>query len=176
MSGSMTLEKPARQTKVSADNRRNETIIIRRYRPEDHAELLAIWAETGQKAYSQEEISRLRRIEGDGLVAEVTNANGISEVAGVVLWSHNGQKAFLWRLAVAPAHRQKGIATRLLDRVERDILAAGFREIAFHVHERNTAAQRMYLKRGYQHMAPVGYWGKKFEAPETHCTGNKSPF
>ena len=168
MSGSATLEKPIQQTRESADNRIAETITIRRYRSEDHAGLLAIWAETGQKAYSQEEIARLRRIEGDGLVAEVTDADGISEVAGVVLWSHNGQKAFLWRLAVASAHRQKGIATRLLDRVERDILTAGFREIAFHVHERNTAAQRMYLKRGYQHIAPVGYWGKKFEAPDIY--------
>ena len=158
----MTLEKSAQQTKQTrafADN----SITIRRFMPEDHAALLAIWAETGQKAYSLEEIARLRRIEGDALVAETRNAEGILEAAGVVLWSHNGQKAFLWRLAVAPAHRQKGIATRLLDQVERDILAAGFREICFHVHERNTNAQRMYLKRGYQHIAPVGYWGKKFD-------------
>ena len=168
MSGSRTLEKTSQQTRQSADKRINETIIIRRYQSEDHAELLAIWAETGQKAYSQEEIACLRRIEGDGLVAEVTNANGIAEAAGVVLWSHNGQKAFLWRLAVAPAHRKKGIATRLLDRVERDILAAGFREIAFHVHERNTSAQKMYLKRGYLRRAAVGYWGKKFEAPDIY--------
>lgn len=162
MSGSVTLEKPTKQTRASADKNFDETITIRRYRPEDHAGLLALWAETGQKAYSQEEITRLRRIEGDGNVAEVTDANGFSEITGVVLWSHNGQKAFLWRLAVASAHRQKGIATRLLDRVEWEILAAGFREIAFHVYAGNTAAQRMYLKRGYQRRAEVGYWGKKF--------------
>ena len=169
MSGSMTLEKSAKQTKASAD----AAITVRRYRPEDYPELLAIWAVTGQKAYTREEIARLRRIEGDGLVAEAMPPGGVSEVAGVVLWSHNGQKAFLWRLAVAPAHRQKGVATRLLDRVERDIFAAGFREIAFHVHERNTAAQRMYLKRGYQPRPDVGYWGKKFETDRLAVTDER---
>ena len=158
MSGSMTLDITVKQTGPSAD----AGIVIRRFALRDHAALLAIWAETKQKAYSLEEIARLRRIEGEALVAEARNADGMLEVAGVVLWSHNGQKAYLWRLAVAPAHRQKGVATRLLDRVEGDIRAAGFREIGFHVHERNAAAQRMYLQRGYQRLVEVGNWAKKF--------------
>ena len=152
LSGTVLLEKSAAAS-----------LTIRRYEPDDHAALLEIWATTGQTAYSPAEIAHLRRIEGDALVAEWQDERGRREVVGVVLWSHNCQKAFLWRFAVAEKHRQKGIATALLQRVESDILAAGFSHICFHVHERNAAAKQFYLKHGYQEIKPVGYWGKRFD-------------
>jgi ribosomal protein S18 acetylase RimI-like enzyme len=57
-------------------------------------------------------------------------------------------------LVVLPSHRGAGVGTRLLDALESELEAAGVDDLFIGVVAGNTAAQRLYERRGY---APT--WG-----------------
>ncbi len=55
----------------------------------------------------------------------------------------------VYRLVVAPTHRQKGIASGLLRHVEHIAEEAGAQEVGFYVDSTNTDLQAFYTKRDY---------------------------
>lgn len=57
--------------------------------------------------------------------------------------------AFIHFLAVAPAHRRQGVATRLLRHARRWSAEHGFHTVRLHVREHNEAARRLYARLGY---------------------------
>ena len=69
-------------------------------------------------------------------------------------------RAYIVTLDVAPVHRKKGLATRLMREVEVCALAAGVRWIQLHVFAGNEAAIRFYERLGYlRTTVRRGYYG-----------------
>lgn len=148
-----------------ADILTEPTVRIRAYRPSDHPTLTAMWTACSQIPFTMAEVERLLDAKGEALVAEVLQPDGRHDVAGVVLWSNNGRSGFIWRLAVAPEHRRRGIATALLDRAENDIAAAGFASVGLLTAETRAAAKALYARRGWQFIRGMEYWNKRLRPP-----------
>jgi GNAT superfamily N-acetyltransferase len=55
-------------------------------------------------------------------------------------------------LAVAPGHRRRGVATRLLDAVEQKARALGCCRLTLEVQENNSPARRVYARAGFSQM------------------------
>jgi [ribosomal protein S18]-alanine N-acetyltransferase len=69
-------------------------------------------------------------------------------------------RAYIVTLDVAPLHRKKGLATRLMREVEVCALAAGVGWIQLHVFTGNEEAVRFYERLGYQRTrVRRGYYG-----------------
>jgi ribosomal protein S18 acetylase RimI-like enzyme len=80
------------------------------------------------------------------LVAEIDGA-----IAGFVVWDRGFYaRPFLWMLGVDPAHQHLGIASELIENVER--LNEGF-GVYTSTNESNTVMQRLLTNRGFM---PVG--------------------
>jgi ribosomal protein S18 acetylase RimI-like enzyme len=64
-------------------------------------------------------------------------------------------------LAVAPAHRGRGVGRRLLAAVERDARATGCCKVTLEVRDDNASARRLYQSLGYgDGTAPHRFWSK----------------
>jgi ribosomal protein S18 acetylase RimI-like enzyme len=80
--------------------------------------------------------------------AEVAAHHGI---VGTVIGGWDGWRGSLYRLAVAPAHRRRGIATGLVREAERRLLACGVRRMHLIVGRGGgTAAEQFWLSASYE--------------------------
>lgn len=69
------------------------------------------------------------------------------------------ERAYLYSFRVRDAYRGKGVGTRIMDVVEADLQARGFRYVTLNVARDNPRAQQLYVRRGYQVVAPEpGIW------------------
>jgi [ribosomal protein S18]-alanine N-acetyltransferase len=123
----------------------------RLYRPEDFSQLYAI-----EELCFQPPIRFPRRYMRQ-LVDSPASATWVAEedqkMAGfaIVDWTQESDQtiAYIQTVEVAPAHRNRGIATELLRRVESSAIAAGARVLWLHVAEQNATAIRLYHAHGY---------------------------
>ncbi|WP_336210678.1 GNAT family N-acetyltransferase [Nonomuraea sp. LPB2021202275-12-8] len=89
------------------------------------------------------------------LIAELTG-----ELVGTLIAGWDGWRAHLYRLAVHPAHRRKGIATRLLSAAEARFTTFGaFRADAMVLHD-NTLAHPAWTAAGYSPQPEWSRWVK----------------
>lgn len=72
----------------------------------------------------------------------------------------NGRtRAYVHSFRVRPAWQGRGLGSRLMEVVERDLLARGFREVTLNVARENEGALRLYQRLGYEIAAEVpGRW------------------
>lgn len=138
---------------------------IRHYRDEDYARMVEIWEEAGRKPFTKRCLARILAAEGGVLVAETDQEE--PQTVGVLLWSHNGRVAHIWRLAVCVEHRGHGVASQLLRFAECEIAEAGFESLGLLVLSSNVAAKALYRKNGWQHNEGVEYWGKRVHLEES---------
>lgn len=146
---------------------------VRDYRPEDYPSLLSLWQSEGRNPFTVEHIERLLASGGGALVAETqaVEEDAAGEVIGCLLWSHNGRGAFLWRLAVAPAYRRRGVASSLLQRAEQEIWQAGFRRLGLLVHSSNEAAKSLYARLGWTYGDGMETWWRTLGTPSEAGSG-----
>jgi len=144
--------------------------IVRPYRPADFEAALALWEEGKLKPYTAAEIERLINSGGGALIAELPDGTGILQAVGVLLWSHNGQVALLWRLSVSTSHRRRGIARTLLHQVEADVRTAGFPGMLLLTNRANAGAKTLYTQEGWRHREQSEFWVKPLPVQETPVT------
>ena len=84
------------------------------------------------------------------------------EVISVLQWLLIGPEAEVLDIAVAAAHRRRGIASFVLTEFSRLAQAAGVREILLEVRESNSAAIRLYTKFGF---TPAGRRNNYYRDP-----------
>ena len=168
------------EQRVPVPKNQIDTITLRAYQEVDYAQVLALWEQAKLRPFTEAEVLRLLASGGQALVAlrdtneckdedknevranrNYSSEDAVTQVVGVVLWSHNGSIGILWRLAVAETVRGRGIATRLLDRAEQDIRAAGLSGVTLLTRVDNTIAKGMYTRRGYRWNEHLEFWGKK---------------
>ncbi len=69
------------------------------------------------------------------------------------------ERAYLYSFRVRGEYRSKGVGTRIMDVVEDDLRARGFQYVTLNVARDNPRAQKLYVRRGYQVVAPEpGVW------------------
>lgn len=61
-----------------------------------------------------------------------------------------GKVAYVYDVAIFPAHQRKGHATRAFEALESEVRALGLEGIALHVFGHNRGAQALYEKLGYR--------------------------
>jgi ribosomal protein S18 acetylase RimI-like enzyme len=79
------------------------------------------------------------------LVAEIDG-----DVVGAVIAGFDGVRGWIYHLAVAPAHRRRGIATRLMRGAEAALRAHGCSKINLQVRATNQSVVAFYRTLGYQ--------------------------
>ena len=123
-------------------------MLIRAFQPEDGDAVVALWERCGltrpwndprkdiaRKLAVQAELFLVGILEG-GLVASI--------MAG-----YEGHRGWVNYLAVAPGHRRKGLARRLMEEVERRLLERGCPKLNVQVRSSNAEAMAFYRRLGY---------------------------
>ena len=84
---------------------------------------------------------------GDGLffVAVIEDC-----VVGTVMAGYDGHRGWVYRLAVLPEHRRKGIATRLMQRAEAALATRGCAKVNLQVRTGNEAVVGFYQSLDYE--------------------------
>jgi len=77
-------------------------------------------------------------------------ATEAKRVVGTVRFLEDGSMAFIFRLAVNPADRNKGIGKALMEEAEKELFGRGYREINILVEEGNAELQEYYGRQGYE--------------------------
>ena len=121
---------------------------IRAFQKGDETAVVALWEGCGltrpwndprkdiaRKLQVQPELFLVGLVQGD-LVASV--------MAG-----YEGHRGWVNYLAVAPAHRRKGLGRRLMEEVERRLLERGCPKLNMQVRSSNTEAMAFYRRLGY---------------------------
>lgn len=106
-------------------------IVIRPCRLEECAAVLALWERAGVIASPTDTLEALQRLvrseaHGDGFLVAVQQ----DVVVGSVIGGWDGWRGNIYRLAVTPAARRRGLARRLVDEAERVMRAKSARRLS----------------------------------------------
>lgn len=93
------------------------------------------------------------------LVACMNGKIASGKIVGYALAFHSRMRAEIHSLAVAPAHRGKGVAMALLKSLLARLRRRGFGTVSLDVRPENKAAIQLYRKAGFQRIRRVnGYY------------------
>lgn len=130
------------------------------YRPATTAEAQAVldfWARAAEDADrppdSPEAVLRLIERDPEALILAVDN----DQVVGSIIVGWDGWRCHLYRLAVAPTHRRRGIARTLIDLAESRFAAYGGTRADAMVLDSNSEAHPTWAKAGY---GPQPNWSR----------------
>lgn len=71
------------------------------------------------------------------------------EIAGFAFVALRAERAWLWSLGIAPAHRRRGLGLRLLETAAANVREHGAQRMELEVLTQNTAAQALYTCGGF---------------------------
>ncbi|MDG4839734.1 GNAT family N-acetyltransferase [Micromonospora sp. WMMD967] len=118
---------------------------IREFAWPDYDSVVALWTATGRDVLSRAELTaKLTRDPQLFLVAEVDQT-----LAGVVLGTYDGRRGTILRLAVAPEHRRRGLASLLVAELEKRFAALDCPRVNLLVLPEDTSALRFWQALGY---------------------------
>ncbi len=133
---------------------------IRDIQEEDISRVLELWKKYGEyHSWLDSPDAVGRRVEKQAdlfLVAEIEG-----QIVGSVMGSYDGRFAFVARLVVVPSYRRRGIATRLMEEVERRLREKGATQASLLIEQDNYSAISLYKKMGYQLFKNVSYMRKR---------------
>jgi ribosomal protein S18 acetylase RimI-like enzyme len=130
-------------------------VLVRPGRPEEIPEVLALWREAGSvPGVSDDPASLERLLETSADALLVAQVEG--RVAGTVIAGWDGWRGSLYRLAVRPPARRRGIALGLVAEAERRLAAKGARRLSAIVLSEHDPAVALWISAGYHHDTRVG--------------------
>jgi ribosomal protein S18 acetylase RimI-like enzyme len=122
--------------------------LIRPYRGDDEAPLVALWRDCGLTRPwndAHKDIARKLAVQPELLLVAVTG----SELAGSVMAGYEGHRGWINYLAVAPARRRGGLGRALMAAAEERLRALGCPKINLQVRADNEAVLAFYRRIGY---------------------------
>jgi ribosomal protein S18 acetylase RimI-like enzyme len=137
---------------------------IRTAGPADAVAVLDFWRDAAEGTSITDDtagVTALVTRDPEALI--VAELNG--ELVGTVIAGYDGWRCSLYRLAVAPAHRRRGIGGALLEAAERRFTAVGGRRGDAMVLEANERAHRAWAAAGYHREDHWRRWVKPFGVP-----------
>ncbi|WP_431682541.1 GNAT family N-acetyltransferase [Kitasatospora sp. KL5] len=124
-------------------------IAIRTARPDEIPALLAFWSRAAEGAsITDDEAGVARLIERDPEALLVAELDGV--LAGTVVAGFDGWRCHLYRLAVDPELRRRGVGGALIEAAERRFAGLGGRRVDAMVLERNALGQSAWSGAGYR--------------------------
>lgn len=126
-------------------------IHIREFRyPADYAAAIRLWESSGAgirvgASDSSEEIEK--KLQRDPDLFLVAESGG--EMIGTVIGGFDGRRGTVYHMAVASAHRRRGIASQLMEELERRLRAKGCIRAYLVVRPDNNDAMRYYETIGW---------------------------
>jgi alkanesulfonate monooxygenase SsuD/methylene tetrahydromethanopterin reductase-like flavin-dependent oxidoreductase (luciferase family)/ribosomal protein S18 acetylase RimI-like enzyme len=143
---------------------------IRHFRDADGPAVAALWRrvfrdDTRWRAPEQVIERRRRRQRELFLVATLG-----TEVVGTTLAGYDGHRGWLYRVAVAPEHRRRGVGRALVREAELRLQQLGCPKINLQIEGENRDAVGFYERLGYAHEDRVSM-GKPMSAPEPPVPG-----
>jgi ribosomal protein S18 acetylase RimI-like enzyme len=126
------------------------SISIRSARREDIDQVLALWEQARSAAASTpdtaETVTRLIEHTPDALL--VAECDG--ELAGTLIAGWDGWRGNMYRLAVLPAYRRRGVARRLVEAGHERLRAKGARRVTALVDHAEEDATALWRATGYR--------------------------
>ncbi|GHG08499.1 GNAT family N-acetyltransferase [Streptomyces zaomyceticus] len=121
---------------------------IRAATPDEAEAVLAFWKESAHGTSVSDDVHGVRRlIDRDPEALLLALADGL--IVGSVIAGWDGWRASLYRLAVLPSHRRRGISTALLRAAEERFAALGGRRVDAMVLEANETGRRLWSAAGF---------------------------
>jgi ribosomal protein S18 acetylase RimI-like enzyme len=123
-------------------------ISIREFRyPNDYESAVRLWEsmEKGVRfSRSDVPVEIEKKLQRDPDLFLVAEADG--DLVGTVIGGFDGRRGMVYHLAVAEPHRRYGVATRLMDELEKRLVARGAIRAYLLVHFENVEARALYEK------------------------------
>lgn len=124
-------------------------MLIREFRVEDYDEALALWKEAGLTLRPGDDLEGVKlKLERDPdlfLIAEED-----FELVGVVMGAWDGRRGWINHLAIKPANQRKGIASALINELERRLAGKGARKVNAQIYAWNTNSLEFFKAVGYE--------------------------
>ena len=153
---------PNQRDKTSIRNSESHEIKLRDLCIDDYDDLIRLWdeAELPYKPEGRDKKENIdRELAGTAAIFLVAESDG--ELIGSIFGTHDGRKGWINRLAVAPAHRRKGLAARLLQEVERKLYDKDIEIIACLIEDWNKTSMEAFQKMGYKRHNDIIYLSKR---------------
>ena len=136
--------------------------VYRRLKTSDIPAMIRLWKKSGLpiREKSRDSPKALRAEMKAGSQNFIGAFDG-KELIGLVLATSDGRKGWINRLAVEPSHRHKGIALRLIQEAEEEIVSRGIHLISGLIEKGNEASFALFTKAGYEITEDVIYVRKE---------------
>jgi len=104
-----------------------------------------LYADTYSMVQQSKAIIWIAEVNGSGLIGQcfVSLIGNRPELADGVI------RAYIYGFRIKPRFRNRGIGTKMMNIVEKDLTKRGFRQITLNVGQENHAAKRFYNRLGY---------------------------
>lgn len=129
---------------------------------DDYDALRSLWEEAGLPYRPNGRDTReniARQLKSACSIYLVAEEGG--RIVGALLGSHDGRKGWLNRLAVAPDHRNRGIAAMLVHAVEERLLDLGIEIFACQIEDWNQTSMTVFDHLGYTRHDDIIYFTKR---------------
>lgn len=135
-------------------------VVVRPCRREETGEVLALWATARSLPPSvpDDEAAVSGRLEHDQSCLLVAKQAG--RIVGSLVSTWDGWRGSMYRLAVAPEHRRRGIARQLVTAGEDYLRAQGARRIGALVAREHAPAVALWVKVGYRDDAHIAWFAR----------------
>ncbi|MFC1851899.1 GNAT family N-acetyltransferase [candidate division CSSED10-310 bacterium] len=137
-------------------------ITIRNFRIDDYDALISLWEEADIPFKPKGRDSHER------IAAEIDRGIAIflvveldDRIIGAVLGTHDGRKGWINRLVVSPAYRKHGVATLLVQKVEKLLSDQGIGIFACLIENWNTNSHQFFERLGYRSFKEITYYTKR---------------
>ncbi|WP_030746691.1 GNAT family N-acetyltransferase [Streptomyces griseus] len=136
-------------------------IQLRAAEPSEAESVLAFWGQAAEGTSISDDVDGVRRLlarDPGALILAVED--GV--IVGSVIAGWDGWRASLYRLAVLPSHRRRGISKVLLNAAEERFATLGGRRADAMVLETNERAHHAWAAAGYEREERWRRWVKPF--------------
>ena len=122
--------------------------MIRTYEARDEAAVVALWQECGLVVpWNDPRKDIARKLAENPEQLFVAESNGA--IVGTCMAGYDGHRGWIYYLAVKPAARRRGEATRLMRHAEEELRRSGCPKIDLMVRETNAEVIEFYRRIGY---------------------------
>ncbi len=143
-------EAPAPRAAKRAASKRSERpqVVFRELRAVDGEQLRKLWAECGFRSLGDDDLSLARLARRNPGLLQVASEG--TRVVGSALGAWDGRRGWIYHVATAESHRRQGIATKLVEQVEKGLRDLGCPKISALVRDENDDGREFWLARGYE--------------------------
>jgi len=122
----------------------------------DYDTVLALWRSSEGIGLNESDTSAAIAaylVRNPGLSLVATDEAGV--IVGAVLGGHDGRRGYLHHLAVAPAHRGRGLGRSLVDETLTRLHRHGIQKCSIFLYANNAAGRAFWLREGWSARADL---------------------